>query len=316
MACFTFQSAWSLLGALEMLIFNIIRTTICFIFLDLIQQEWTRIFKIRIRKLNWSVFKLFQSFCDLNWHISVQTVRDDVLDCHVADHAVGDQLSGGQFHLVCDTGQIMQMDASEDAGEDQRVVDLVLEITSSTSIDESSRFVGFVGQDFRVWVSHGENYAIFVHRLHPFLLQCPSDRNSNKYISPFDHFFQVPWDLAFVGHLWHFSFLSIHSFFSAFVNCTLRIADDDVLDSVVQKKVGDCDTCGSSSIDNNFHILDGCIPQLGSIDESGKGDDCCSVLVVVENWDDVLFGQSSFDLEALRCSNIFQIYGLEVWSQI
>ena len=138
------------------------------------------------------MFKLFQSFCDLNWHISVQTVRDDVLDCHVADHAVGDQLSGGQFHLVCDTGQIMQMDASEDAGEDQRVVDLVLEITSSTSIDESSRFVGFVGQDFRVWVSHGENYAIFVHRLHPFLLQCPSDRNSNKYISPFDHFFQVP----------------------------------------------------------------------------------------------------------------------------
>ena len=34
------------------------------------------------------MFKLLKSFCDLHWHIPVQTIRDDILGCHGPINAV------------------------------------------------------------------------------------------------------------------------------------------------------------------------------------------------------------------------------------
>ena len=118
-----------------------------------------------------SRFVFLESLCDFDGHIAVQAIGDDVFLAKLFLDAAGDELGSSQLHLVGDGREVMHVQPPEDAWENQRVVDLVLVVAPSASIDECSCFVCFFWQDFWVWVGHRENYAVFVHLLQPFLLQ-------------------------------------------------------------------------------------------------------------------------------------------------
>lgn len=65
-------------------------------------------------------------------------------------------------------------DASKDAWENEGVVDLVLEVTSTAAVDISSVCLGLFRQDFRSWVGKSKDDWSFVHGLDPFSFQCTS----------------------------------------------------------------------------------------------------------------------------------------------
>jgi hypothetical protein len=72
---------------------------------------------------------------------------------------------------LSDLLEMMLLDASENSREHQGVVDLVLEITSSTSVDKGPILLCLIRENLRSWVSQGKDDGLIVHGLDPFSFQ-------------------------------------------------------------------------------------------------------------------------------------------------
>jgi hypothetical protein len=101
----------------------------------------------------------------------VQTFRDDIFTFRGAIEAFGQGDGSLELHFLGYLLQMVFLDASEDSRENEGVVDLVLEVTSPTSIDEGTISLCLFRQYFRDWVGQREDNRLFIHRLNPFALQ-------------------------------------------------------------------------------------------------------------------------------------------------
>lgn len=64
------------------------------------------------------------------------------------------------------------MDSSKDPWEDNGIIDLVFEITSSASVDKCTALECVIEGDFRVWVGKGKNYGFFSHCFYVLFFKC------------------------------------------------------------------------------------------------------------------------------------------------
>lgn len=123
-----------------------------------------------------------QLFCDFQSHISIQTVRNNVIDWWGFSEAFCNCLGGINFHILCNLWQGVFQDSFENTWEHQWVVDLVLEVTSSTCIYKCATLFGLVWEYFWIWICQGKNYWFFVHFFYRFLFQYFAHWNSNEYV--------------------------------------------------------------------------------------------------------------------------------------
>lgn len=105
----------------------------------------------------------------------VQTAGEDVAHRQWPTHALGDGDCHSDLDGHGDFFDVVVLDASENSREDQRIVDLVLEVATATAIDEGSILFGVVREHFGYGVGHGEDDRFFVHLFDPLSFKGPSN---------------------------------------------------------------------------------------------------------------------------------------------
>lgn len=115
-----------------------------------------------------------------------------------------------------------------------------------------------------------------------------------------------------VGHLSHFVFGSVHSKGSSFVDGSFGVADDDVLAAIFQDQVGDGDSGCSGAVDDDFNFVDFLLCQFQGVDQSCQSNDSSSVLIVVEDGEQLFVLEPSLNLETLWSFDVLQVDSHEV----
>lgn len=174
-------------------------------------------------------------------------------------------LSSFYFHLYCYFLNSMFLNTFEYAGKYQRVIDLILEVTSPTSVNESSILFCFLWQYLRSGISQSKYYRVY-HLLYPLALQCACRRNTNKHFCAFNYCFK--WSCLFleICESSYLVFCCIHSFGSSLINCTFCITNYDIFGSKSFEQLRNGDSCCSCPINNNFGVFDGLLSHFQGID--------------------------------------------------
>ena len=89
---------------------------------------------------------------------------------------------GFQFHILGNFLDVVLLDASEDAREDQGIVDLVLEVTAAAAVDEGAVGLGLFREDFGGGVGEREDNGLFGHFGDPFAFQSACRRHADENI--------------------------------------------------------------------------------------------------------------------------------------
>ena len=144
--------------------------------------------------------KFFKTFCNNDRNIQIQTVNNNVLCCWFSINILGDKLSNQNLHFFINFRKIVHMDSSEDTWEYQRIVDLILEITSTTSIDKSSTFKCILKCNFRIWVGKSKNDWFLIHVFNIIFCQGSRSRNSDENISSFNDIRNMSLNLLWVSN--------------------------------------------------------------------------------------------------------------------
>ena len=88
------------------------------------------------------IFLLLSNFsnllCNFNGNVFVQTVRNDITSRGLPFDTRSNGLSSFNLHFIGDSFDSVLGDSSKNSRKDQRIVDLILEIASSASIDPST----------------------------------------------------------------------------------------------------------------------------------------------------------------------------------
>lgn len=202
--------------------------------------------------------------------------------------------------------------SAEDAREDQRVIDLVLEIASAASVDPCARALRIFRQDFRDGVGQGKDYAFLSHLRYPMSSKRLLLRNSNEDISASDHIRQQSDLIVLVGHLRDLPLSIVHVVGPAPVNRASRVTEYDILYSIRKKQLGNGDACGSGSVDQDLAISQVFLDYLGGIDETSKRNNGCSVLIIMEDRKYLEAVESLLDIEAFWGFDVFKVDSIEV----
>ena len=191
----------------------------------------------------------------------IQTCDDDQIGCQLFIQTFWDSNGSFDFHVHCDLFDVVIFNPLKNSRKHQRVVDLVLEIASATSVNKCSVFLSLFRQYLWHWVGKCEDDRFF-HRFYPFAFKYSRSWYSDEYIGSFNGFLE--WSSFFfrVGKFGNLVFLFVHSFRSSFVNGSFGIADNDLLCSKCIKQLCDCYACGTCSIDDNFYLVDFFVGQF------------------------------------------------------
>ena len=231
-------------------------------------------------------------------NIFVQTIRDYIVLSWLSFDTQSNSFCCFDFHLISYSLDSMLRNSSEDTWEHQRVVDLVFKVTSSAAVNPSSRSFGIFWKNLWNRIGQSKNNAFICHLGNPVTSQSFFLRNSNEYISSNNNIPKLSLFPLKVCDLSNFSFSVIHSFFSSFVDGSLWITNNHILDSILHQKFSNCDTCRSCSIDKDFafsHIL---LNNFDCIDQACQSHNCSSVLIIMKDGCSITIVHSF-----LNCSN-------------
>lgn len=100
------------------------------------------------------------------------------------------------------------------------------------------------------------------------------------------------------------------------VDSSLRIAQNYILNSIFKQELSNGDTSCSCPINDDLALLHILLHDLYRVYQARQSHDCCTVLIVVENWQFFHSIQSFLNLKAFRSLNILKIYRIEVTQQL
>ena len=170
---------------------------------------------------------------------------------------------------------------AEDSWECQYVIDLIREVTASGTDYGCSCLHCQIRHDFRNRICHREQDRIFCHGLYHFFRYGSRCGYSDKYICTFQYVSEASCLFFSVGDRCHLCFFFIQTF-SAFIDGTLAVAHDNILQSKLDQQFDDRTSGCSCTGHNYFDIFDFSSGKLQCIQQC-----CCcyngrSMLVVMK----------------------------------
>ena len=201
---------------------------------------------------------------------------------------------------------------TEDTRECQNVVDLVRVVGTTGTDNSSACFFCQSRVDFWSWVCTSKDDWVFCHGLNHLWGQNARSGNADKYVCTADNVSQRACAFFFVGNLGHLN-LNVVETVASFVDCTLAVAEDCICNACGEQQLGDCDSSCTCAADYNVNVLDVLANYLQSIDKTCQGNDCGTVLIIMEDRNVADFFEFAFNIEALWSFDVLEVYAAEGW---
>ena len=225
------------------------------------------------------------------------------------------RLGGGDLHRVVDGRRAHVERAAEDVGEAQDVVHLVRVIAAAGRDDrvlaDRSRLLG---RDLGVRIGHGEDDRLVGHRLHHVLGQRALHGQAEEDVRALHRLGQR----ARLGLRGMRGLPLVHALGAPLVHHALGVAEDHVLGPhphrLQQLDAGD--RRGARAIHHEAGLAQVAAGQMRRVDQPGRGNDRCAVLVVVEDRNVHQLAQPLLDDEALGRLDVLEIDAAEARAEI
>ncbi len=224
-------------------------------------------------------------------------------------------MGGGNGHGVGDLAGPNHQGAFQDAGETQRVVHLVGEVTTPRSHDISPCFLGCIGIDLRNRVGTGKYDGLGCHGLDPFGLHHigPGPRKTDQHICTLHGIHDVIYKIG-ICYLAQLPF-SVETLvgtdvLAVQVKAAMRIKHDRIC-RVGTRSVDDARNggiTGACTIKHNLNIFHFLVHQLQRIDQPCQGYAGRPLCVIMPDRDFALLAQHIQHPVAVGLRDVFQVH--------
>src|SRR5699024_883979 len=167
--------------------------------------------------------------------------------------------------------------------------------------------------DFWGWVCQGENDGLGSHQLHGFFTDAAT-RHAEEKLCAFKGFIDAASNVAWIG-LGSQRLLGWRKVGAVFLDNTTRIQHDDIGRACIGEHVDGCYTGRTSTRDDNLQACKLTTEQLQRVAQCGEDNHGSTVLIIVHNRDIEALNETTFDLKAAWCGDIFQVDSAEGWCQ-
>src|SRR5665647_2539057 len=254
-------------------------------------------------------------------HLPVVHGRHDVvgLEALVFGH-LGELHGRGDAHLVGDGLGAHVQGAAEDAGEADRVVDLVGKVGAAGGDDGGAGLLGVPGPHLGHGVGADEDDRVGRHRLDPVLLDGVRAllAEGDAHVGALEGVSDAAGELLTVADLAVLPLvdplgLDRLDVAAALVQDALAV-DDTALGRVGAERedqAADGDVGGPGADEGDLHVGDVAADHLERVDQAGERDARRALLVVVPHGDLALLAQGVKDAEALGLADVLEVHAAE-----
>ena len=117
-----------------------------------------------------------------------------------------------------------------------------------------------------------------------------------------------------IGDLCHL-FLDRVQTFASLINSALAVCHNDILKSHGNQKLNNRNTSSTCTGSNDLNVFNLLSNYFQCIDHTGKSDNGCSMLIIMEDRDIAAFFQLFLNFKASWCGNVLQIHTAEASCQ-
>ena len=225
---------------------------------------------------------------------------------HILARQIGQRLGRGDLHRLVDRAGTHVQRATEDVGEPQHVVDLI-GIVAASGRDDRVRagFPRLLRRDLRIRIRHREDDRLVRHAANHVLGHRALHRQTEEYVGTIQRIGQR----ARLGGRRMRRLPLVHALGASLVDHALGVAQHDVLRPHAHRlqQLDARNPRRSRAVHHQLRVTQFPPGQMARIDQPGRRDNGCPVLVIVEHRDVHQLPQPLLDHEAFGRLDVLQV---------